>query len=115
MKLALTNCADRPLVVKKWDSGAGFAVLVRDQSGAEVRLSEAGRKYFQAGKGLQIALLKPSEAIEQSIPLADLFDMKTTGEYTVLASVPVVGDVDAVLTAAPLKVRIDRKPAAPGK
>jgi hypothetical protein len=35
------------------------------------------------------------------------------GEYTGFASLPVIGDVDAVLTAAPIKVRIDPKAGAP--
>jgi hypothetical protein len=115
LKVVLTNCADRPLIVKKWELGSGFGVLVRDQSGAEVRLSEAGRKYFQAGKSLQMALLKPRETIEQFIPITELFDMKTPGEYIVLASLPVIGDVDAVLTAAPVRIRVDQKPTEPKK
>jgi len=36
--------------------------------------------------------------------------MKAPGDYTVLASLPVVGEVDAVLTAAPVKVRIGAEP-----
>ena len=31
-----------------------------------------------------------------SVPIGELFDMRAPGEFTVLASVPVVGDVDAV-------------------
>ena len=64
---------------------------------------------------LEIRDLKPGEAIAASLPLTDLFDMQTPGEYTLLVSLPVIGDVDAVLTAAPIKFRIGAIPAAPNK
>jgi len=54
--------------------------------------------------------LKPEERIEATLPIHDLFEMKAPGDYTVLASLPVVGEVDAVLTAAPVKVRIGAEP-----
>ena len=40
-------------------------------------------------------------AFSVTLPLDRLFEMKGPGDYTVLASLPVVGDVDAVLTAGP--------------
>ena len=54
---------------------------------------------------LEIRDLKPGEAITATLPLGELFDFKTPGEYTILASLPVLGNVDAVLTARPVKVR----------
>ena len=78
-------------------------------------MTEKGKTFFGGGSAIDTRQLKPKETIDQSIPLVGLFDMKTPGEYTVLASLPVVGDVDAVLTAAPVKIRVDRKPARQGK
>ncbi len=49
------------------------------------------------------------------MPINELFDMKAPGEYTVLVSLPVIGDVDAVLTTAPVKVRVDAKSPAQKK
>ena len=83
--------------------------------GSAVPLTQERKDFFDGGSAIDTRDLTPKETIEQLIPLAELFEMKTRGEYTVLASVPVIDDVDAVLTAAPLEVRIDRKPAAARK
>jgi len=63
-------------------------------------------KFFQGGELLDIGRLKPNEAIHASLPLAELFAIQAPGEYTVLASLPVIGDVDAVLTARAVKIRV---------
>ena len=77
--------------------------------------SQKGKDFF--GNGMQLATrwLRPNEVIEDSIYLEELFVMQASREYTVLVSLPVVGDVDAVLTAAPVKVKIAAAPAAPIK
>jgi hypothetical protein len=50
--------------------------------------------------------LKPGEAIEATLPLSEFFDFKARGDYTALVSLPVLGDVDAVLTAAPINIHV---------
>ncbi len=115
MKLSLVNQSNTPICVKKWEGAAGYNVQVRGPDGKPASMTEKGKSLFDGGSAIETRDLKPKETIEKLIPLAELFDMKTPGEYAVLASLPVVGDVDAVLTAAPLKIRIDRKPTAQGR
>ena len=55
---------------------------------------------------MDIRKLKPGEAIRASMPLAELFAIQAPGEYTVLVSLPVIGNVDAVLTAKLVKIRV---------
>ena len=105
----MVNQSKTPICVKKWEGAAGYNLLVRGTDGKAVPMTEKGKTLFDGGSVIDTRDSKPNETIEQSIPLAELFDMKAPGEYTVLASLPVVGDVDAILTAAPLKVRVNQK------
>jgi hypothetical protein len=111
LKLSLLNKGIRPIVVKKWDGAAGYDVQVRNAASRLVALTEMGKRRFGGGSFLKSHELRPNDKIEVNLPISDLFDMKGEGEYTILASLPVVGDVDAVLTAAPVKMRIGVKPA----
>ncbi len=115
LMLSLGNQSKRPIIVKKWEGAGGYNVQLRNSDGKTVSLTEKGKRFFDGGSAIDTRELQPKETIEQSIPLSELFDMKTPGEYCVLASLPVIGDVDAVLTAAPVKIRIGQQPAAPGK
>ena len=115
LKVSLVNQGKRSIIVKKWEGSAGYDVQVRSADGKPVPLSEKGKTVFQGGASLDIRELKPQEKIEQSMPINELFDMKAPGEYTVLVSLPVIGDVDAVLTTAPVKVRVDAKSPAQKK
>ena len=80
-------------------------MLIRDSTGKPVGLTEKGKKFFAGGKLLDIRDLKPDAAVEATLPLESLFAVKPSGEYEVLISLPVLGDVDAILIAAPVKVR----------
>jgi hypothetical protein len=110
LDIELHNSSKEPILVKKWKGDSDYELLVRDASGRSASMTEKGKKFFGGGALLEIRDLKPGEAITASLPLTELFEMQTPGEYTVLASLPVIGDVDAVLTAAPIKVRVEAKP-----
>ncbi len=109
LKAALHNRSDKTILVKKWKGDSDYEILVRDLAGNPVGLTDKGKKFFQSGELLEIRRLEPGETVNASLPLADLFAMRDPGEYTVLVSLPVLGDVDAVLTAKPVKVRIGMK------
>ena len=106
LSVALHNCGKEPILVKKWKGESDYEILIRDATGREVPLTEKGKKFFETGDQLDTRELKPGEAINATLPLSELFDLKTPGQYTVLASLPVLGDVDAVLTASPIKLEI---------
>ena len=113
LNVALRNASKEPILVKKWKGDSDFELLVRDAFGNSAPMTEKGKNFFGGGTLLEIRALKPGEAITASLPLTELFDMTAPGEYTVLASLPVIGDVDAVLTAAPVKIRVDSQPRVP--
>ncbi len=54
--------------------------------------------------------LQPGEALTDTVFLENAygFDMHVPGEYTVLTAMPVLGDVDAVYVAKPIKVTVTR-------
>ena len=108
LKVSLHNRSKEPILIKKWKGESDYELLVRDPAGKPVAMTEKGKKFFACGQMLDIRDLKPGEAITATLPLGELFDFdfKAPGQYTILASLPVLGDVDAVLTASPLKVRI---------
>jgi hypothetical protein len=112
--LALRNRSGEPILVKKWQGDSDYEHLVRDAADKPVPLSEGGKMFFQTGSRLDIRELKPGESITAALPVAGLFAFPATGEYTVLASLPVLGDVDAVLTANPVQIHVE-KPAEPNK
>jgi hypothetical protein len=101
------------LLIRKWRGDSDYEVLVRDPTGRPVSMTEKGRHFFDSGTMLDVQGLGPGESIDATLRLDELFEMKTPGEYTILASLPVIGDVDAVLTAAPITIRIGGTPAGP--
>ena len=86
-KVSVDNRSNGRITVTKWKGESDYEILIRDAVGKPVGMTETGKKFFAGGTLLDIRELKP-------------------GEYTVLASLPVVGDVDAILTAAPLKIQV---------
>jgi hypothetical protein len=106
IKIVLRNCAGKEILVTKWKGDSDYEVLIRGPAGKLVELTEKGRKFFQSGELLDIRTMKPKETIHSSLSLAQLFAIQAPGEYTVLVSLPVIGDVDAVLTATPVKLRV---------
>jgi hypothetical protein len=104
LRVVLRNRADKDILVKKWKGNSDYEILVRYPAGKPAALTEKGRKFFQSGELLDIRTLKPGEAIETTLPLSELFSVQAHDGYTVLVSLPVLGDVDAVLTAKPVKV-----------
>jgi hypothetical protein len=112
LKVSLVNLGVKSIAVTKWEGIAGYEVQVRDAEGRRVPLREKGKVESQSGALLDSRDLKPQESIEETIPLRDLFDLPP-GDYSVLLSLPIIGDVDAIMTAAPLKVRIAAK-SSPG-
>jgi hypothetical protein len=101
------DAKDYPYITK-WSGQSGYEILIRDPEGKSVRLTEKGERSFQGGRTLGGQILLKGNTIKETLPVGDLFDMHAPGEYTVLASLPVIGDtIDAVLTAAPVKIRID--------
>jgi hypothetical protein len=112
--VTLRNCGKNRMWIRKWSDESDYEILVRDPQGKCVQLTDKGKKFFGGGKTIDAHHLKEGETFRATLPLGDLFDMRAPGEYTVLASLPVVGDtIDAVLTAAPVKIRIDAPKAQP--
>jgi hypothetical protein len=113
LKVSLVNLGKKSIIVKKWEGIAGYDVQVRSAEGKPLPLTEKGKVQFQGGGALDTCDLMPQHKIEETIPIRDLFEMQSPGVYSVLVSLPVVGEVDAVLTAAPVKIHIGVKsPAA---
>ena len=106
LNVSLINQGRESLLIKNWEGIAGYDIQVRDAGGKPAPLTEKGKALLQGGTALDARELKPQGKIEAVMPITDLFDMKARGEYTVLASLPVIGEVDAVLTAAPIKIQV---------
>jgi hypothetical protein len=106
LAVALRNRADQTVVVKKWRGDSDFEFLIRDPAGKPLPPNEKGKKFFDSATRLDVRELKPGEAIEATLPLSEFFDFKARGDYTALVSLPVLGDVDAVLTAAPINIHV---------
>jgi hypothetical protein len=112
--VTLRTCTKQWALIKKWSEGSDYEILVRDSQGRSVQLTDKGKRFFQGGRTLDGYQLAEGDAIKAILPIRDLFEMHAPGEYTVLASLPVIGDtIDAVLTAAPVKIRIDTPKAEP--
>ena len=106
LSVVLRDRGNELILVKKWKGESDYEILIRDAAGKDISLTEKGKRFFETGDQLDTRELKPGEAISATLPLSELFDLKTPGQYTVLASLPVLGDVDAVLTASPIKLEI---------
>jgi hypothetical protein len=113
--VSLANNGKRPIRVRKWDGSSGYDVFVRRSEEKLVRLLLADKALVKSRSGLEIIELKPQGAIDEKIPVADFSDFRTPGDYTVLVRLPMIGDVDAVLTAAPVTIRIDAPPPTENK
>jgi hypothetical protein len=115
--VALRNCGTQkrwPASVTKWSGQSDYEILVRDPHGKFLELTDKGKTFFRGGKTLDGQALAKGETIKATLPIGELFEMRAPGEYTVLASLPVIGHtIDAVLTAAPVKIRIDAPKAEP--
>lgn len=106
VRLLLRNMSDKPLLVLKWKGDSDCQLAVHDAAGRRVAMTEKGRKLFDSASLLDIRELRPGDSIDATLRLDALFDLAQPGEYEALASLPVVGDVDAILTAAPVKFRV---------
>jgi hypothetical protein len=114
LMVTLWNCGTKETWIRKWADRSDYEILVRDPQGKFAQLTDKGKTFFQGGTILSVKCLGQGETIKAILPIAELFDMRAPGEYTLLASLPVVGDtIDAVLTAAPVKIRIDAPKAQP--
>jgi hypothetical protein len=114
LMVTLWNCGTKETRVWKWFDRSDYEILVRDAKGRFSQLTDKGKKFFQGGTLWKAKHLGQGETIKATLPIGELFDMRAPGEYTVLASLPVVGDrIDAVLTAAPVKIRIDSPKVQP--
>jgi hypothetical protein len=98
------------IIVAKWSGDSGYEILVRDPAGKIIPLAGSRTKSPEDGGILNVVSLGRGEEISARLPVDELFAMKAPGEYTALVSLPVLGDVDAVLTAAPIKIRIGSGP-----
>jgi hypothetical protein len=107
LKITLTNCGSRPLAVSKEPAISGYDVIVVDRKGIPVPWTRQGERRFRDVCKIERVALEPTEALKETVALRELFKLEPSGEYTALASLPVIGDVDAVLTAAPVKIKID--------
>jgi hypothetical protein len=115
LDVALENSSRKSILIRKWKGVSDYHLLLRDGLGKSVPMTAKGRQFFQHSTLLDIHDLKPGEQIVAALPLAELFEIENPGDYTVLASLPVIGDVDAVLTAAPVRVRVEPKTPTPKK
>jgi hypothetical protein len=115
LRLALQNVCSEPIHVTKWRGNSDYEILIRDSGGKPAAITEKGRKFFQSSKLLDGLVLQPGDHVEAKLPLSGLFDLRSPSEYNVLASLPVIGDVDAILTAAPVRIRTDANPAPRSK
>jgi hypothetical protein len=108
LKVSLINQGKQSLMIKNWEGLAGYDVQVRNADGKPVPLTEKGKALFNGGAALDAHELKSQEKIEAMFSIAELFDLPVSGPYTVLASLPVIGEVDAVLTAKAIKMQLGK-------
>ena len=113
LDVSLNNVGDTRKLVKTWHGDSGFDILVRDAADKPVPLTEKGKAFFESRTILDVRYLRPGEAMGGSLRLDELFAIQAPGEYTILASLPVLGDADAVYTAAPIKLRITAASVSP--
>jgi hypothetical protein len=109
LRIALRNVSDHLIHVKTWHGTPRCEPVVRGPDGKF--LSQPARM-TPPPTMLDSAELKPGESLTNEVCLAVggySFDMHAPGEYTVLATMPVLGDVDAVYTAKPIKVKVGGK------
>jgi hypothetical protein len=95
---------DHPVLLKKWKGNSGLEVLIRGPSGKPVPLTEKGKSFFSKGTQLDARSLPRGDAIDGVLRLDDLFELQAPGKYTILVSLPVVGEVDATYTARPITI-----------
>lgn len=103
--LSIKNIGDQPVRSAKQHGQSDYLVLVRASNGNLVPLTEKGRKLFaidQSG-GFHFQLI-PGHAIGTSLAMQDLFDFREPGEYEVLASVTLTGEISGGLVSKKLKV-----------
>ena len=106
LRIVLCNQGKRPVLVKKWKGDSDYDFLVRGPNGSPVAMTENGKKFFNSSQLLDVRTLAARDTIDTRVRIKEFFDMRVPGEYTIVASLPVVGDVDAVLTTTLVKVRV---------
>ena len=87
-----------------------YRILLRDPSGTLVPIDEGARNGFVVTEknrphGCSVHLGTGNGAV---IPLAQWFDMRTPGDYTVLVSLPFPRREDSVCVAKPFKVTVTK-------
>jgi hypothetical protein len=72
-------------------------------------MSSAGKETIKSAHIIEGIELPPGHELTNTLSLEALFEIERPGEYTVLATLPVVGDVDALLAATPITFRVKAK------
>lgn len=106
LRVVLTNESKDSVLVKKWKGESDYDLLIRGPDGKPVAMTEKGKKLIQGSRSLEVRTLPRNATIDASLPVTELSEMRASGEYTVLVSLPVMGDVDAALATNPIKVRV---------
>ncbi len=106
LTLSLKNVAAEAIAITKWKGDSDYEIRIRGPNGKSVGLTEHGKEFFARCRILDVRHLDSGESITAALPIGELFVMRDPGEYTLLASLPVIGDIDAVVTAKPVKVRV---------
>ncbi len=107
--VTLRNRGKERIWIEKWSGQSDYEILIRNPQGRLVRLTDKGKKFFRTFETLDAQFLDEGETIKATLPIGELFDMHAPGDYTVLASLPVLGNLDAILTAAPVRVHVGGK------
>lgn len=89
-------------------AASDYDIMVRDQKGADVPLTQRGRAELAARADQDGGLLRPGDATGAAIPLKEWFSMNAPGEYSVLVSLPSRKPGGAMWVAKPIKVTLER-------
>ena len=95
--------------IVRWNGESEYDIILRDCAGRFMPMTEKGKRFFNRGKFLDIRWLKAGQSTVETFSLCGLFETRVPGDYTALISLPVFGQVDAVLTAAPITVNVPKK------
>jgi hypothetical protein len=103
--VSFQNAAGHPVCIRRLSGEAAYDVLIRNVASGEITELPIENR-LQATLWVDTRTLGSGEIVNEMLHLDELNKIQKQGDYEVLIAMSLVGDVDAVYVAKPLRVRV---------